>query len=90
MSEPTHEYVYEIMHADGKRETRKTPKRLALKELQTIVGGYVETAKSKKKPNHILIFNEEGKLLGLPPNPHTEEGYPYVGTVVRCRNSAFA
>ena len=41
-----------------------------LKELQEIVGGYIETVRID--PDTVMIVNEEGKLLGLPFNFPTD------------------
>ena len=43
-----------------------------LDELQALVGGYIEVVRSYKK-GHILVINEEGKLLGLPYNGRATE-----------------
>ena len=37
-----------------------------LKTLQSLVGGYIEVVGMEE--NILLIYNEEGKLNGLPPN----------------------
>ena len=49
---------------------------LELKELQALVGGYIETVPTVLADNWtreedvgvIMLVNEEGKLMGLPPN----------------------
>lgn len=38
-----------------------------LRELQKIVGGYIEVAHLLEDENAIIICNEEGKLMGLSP-----------------------
>ena len=50
-----------------------------LKELQKIVGGYIETVLLLS--NLVLICNEEGKLMGLPYNFGTPDDI-LVGTVI--------
>ncbi len=39
-----------------------------LAELQDLVGGYIETYRTRSSGKHILICNEEGKLRHLPVN----------------------
>ena len=52
------------------KEPGKEPRTMVipnkLKVLQDLVGGYIETLKIAD--NVVMIFNEEGKLLGLEPN----------------------
>lgn len=52
-------------------EVREMPN--TLKALQEAVGGYIETLHPHKAglrglDNTVMIFNEEGRLRGLPPN----------------------
>lgn len=53
-----------------------------LSEMQHLVGGYVEQAYGAP----FTFYNEEGLLLGLPPNRRASEllGYPVVGNVLVC------
>ena len=44
-----------------------------LKELQDVVGGYIERLKTEG--GNIIVINEEGKLLGLPVNDKASELY---------------
>lgn len=55
-----------------------------LKSLQRIVGGLIETVPCA--PRALIICNEEGKLLGLPPNFIYGSGFKDVimGTVIVC------
>jgi hypothetical protein len=56
--------------------------RFELKELQDMVGGYVERVKLPK--SMVLIANEDGHPMGLPPNPTASQmtGLDLVGDVV--------
>jgi Domain of unknown function (DUF3846) len=72
-----------------------TEKPLSLKRLQQLVGGYIEMVwTGEPYKSNCLMVNEEGRLLGLPPNPHFpqlvgnviegnctpgEDGYGFVG-----------
>ena len=38
-----------------------------LRELQKLVGGYIEAARLLEDKNAVIICNEEGKLMGLTP-----------------------
>lgn len=40
----------------------------SLEELQAVVGGYIEIVKFSD--GHLLVCNEEGKLMGLELNPN--------------------
>ncbi|OMI07734.1 hypothetical protein BVL54_20105 [Bacillus paralicheniformis] len=52
-----------------------------LKGYQTTVGGYIEVAYINEERTIAAIFNEEGKILNLPPN--IDIGFDkIVGTVV--------
>lgn len=48
-----------------------------LKNLQNIVGGYIETVTFG---DYVVICNEEGRLLGLPHNC-TINGFSFVGDI---------
>lgn len=82
-----------IYHTDGTVETvePKNGKDFKLKELQAIVGGYIQCL-PLAGTNEIMTVNEEGKLQGLPPNLNAtriimEQGYGYwiAGDVLVCK-----
>lgn len=54
----------------------------SLESLQSIVGGWIERVPSIFNPKYDLYCNEEGKLMGLPPNIITRGTDVVVGTVV--------
>ena len=58
-----------LLSADGSTRTvtPATGKAFTLIELQTIVGGYIETV--GMRDGRVLVLNEDGKNLGLPNNP---------------------
>lgn len=39
-----------------------------LKDMQRIVGGYIEVVRLAEFPDYIMICNEEGKIIPLRPN----------------------
>lgn len=53
----------------------------SLESMQKLVGGYIETVPHEKVPMCLYILNEEGKIMGLPPNRLI-----YHGTDVICGN----
>lgn len=59
----------ELLKASGdiKIVSPKKGKTFSLEELQEYVGGDIETI-SSLDGNHIMVVNEEGKLMGLPFN----------------------
>lgn len=59
----------ELLKASGdiKFVSPKKGKTFSLEELQEYVGGYIETIGSLDG-DHIMVVNEEGKLMGLPFN----------------------
>jgi uroporphyrinogen-III decarboxylase len=70
-----------ILRTDSSEEevSPASGKTFSLEELQTIVGegtdegrGYIEIVPCKDK-KHIIVLNEEGKLLGLPINARASE-----------------
>lgn len=65
MSKPLHAIV---LHVDSTEEPVDIDRGAELETLQGIVGGYIEAVAGN--PDYTLTFwiNEEGKLLGLPPN----------------------
>ncbi len=61
----------------------------SLKSMQEVVGGYIEAVYPFEDEGVALICNEEGKLIGLPPNRflRDEEGYVFelvAGTFFLC------
>lgn len=54
----------------------------AFSDFQSLVGGYVEVVRLDR--TKVALVNEEGLLIGLPPNPAASAvlGIPVVGTVV--------
>ena len=66
----------------------KNGKRFSLVELQKLVGGYIEYIHLK---GHILVVNEDGRLMNLPVNPGATQlarqfGYDFiVGDAVYCK-----
>lgn len=51
-----------------------------LKDFQQLVGGYIQTVSYGE---YLLVVNEEGKLKGLPWNPHIMDTYDtYCGQAV--------
>jgi len=58
-------------------------KIISLKQMQELVGGYVEFVYLNDK---VLIVNEEGLLYGLPRNNQATEiaGHPIVGDAILC------
>lgn len=61
----------------------------SLEELQQAVGGYIEPVDSMMTDGTVAYANEEGRLVGLEPNPKATEAvkwpYPIVGPVVILR-----
>lgn len=56
--------------------TPKNGKTFSLKELQEIVGGYIEiTYISTDEGERLMVLNEEGKLIGLHTNYEATELY---------------
>ena len=56
-----------------------------LKELQALVGGYIEIVAAPNHPGRVLVINENGKLIGLPFNKNAtalSTYEPIVGDVV--------
>lgn len=66
----------------------KNKKKFTLRELQDLVGGFV--AQFKAGEGHVLVVNEDGRLLDLQHNRRASElakqfGYvPIVGDAVYC------
>lgn len=56
-----------------------------LKELQELVGGYIEIVAVPNHPGRVLVINENGKLIDLPFNKNATDLWQYdavVGDVV--------
>ena len=64
-----------VLRADGAIEVSLTDGRL--ETLQAIVGGYIEHVSATKTLG--LLVNEEGAILGLPPNAFFP---PYLGNII--------
>lgn len=56
----------EVYNTQGHIEKKEVSQ---LKDIQDIVGGYIEIVFTENRKN-VLIVNEEGIPLGLTPNPH--------------------
>jgi hypothetical protein len=57
-----------VYKSNGKIEDKSfSKKNITLKEMQEVVGGYIEFLYLKN--NLVMIVNEEGKMIGLPYNP---------------------
>lgn len=52
--------------------------------MQALVGGYIEVVPLPQYPGHVLIVNEEGNLISLPPN-RTVGGVNIVGDFFLCK-----
>ncbi len=70
-----------VLKSNGSRE--RDVKITSLKQMQELVGGYVEFVYLSDK---VLVVNEEGLLYGLPRNNEATEiaGHPIVGDVILC------
>jgi len=83
-----------IIQPDGtKTVTERDPAdRPQLKELQEAVGGYIEPVDAYLPQGTEAYANEEGLLIGLPPNlagaAAVKWPYPIVGPVVVCEGFA--
>lgn len=51
-----------------------------LEALQDLVGGYIDTV--TVTTDAVLIFNEEGRILGLPEQNRTIAGHRFAGPVI--------
>ena len=72
--------TYIVWYADGTAEDIVTDEPMSLEKMQELVGGYIEMATRKDDlSDHMLVFNEEGIIIGLPVN----QKFPYiVGNVI--------
>jgi len=70
-----------VLKSNGSRE--RDVKINSLKQMQELVGGYVEFVYLNDK---VLVVNEEGLLFGLPRNNQATEiaGHPIVGDAILC------
>lgn len=70
-----------VLKSNGSRE--RDVKINSLKQMQELVGGYVQFVYLNDK---VLIVNEEGLLYGLPRNNQATEiaGHPIVGDAILC------
>jgi len=66
-----------IIKANGSEifTSPKNKKTFTLEELQEIVGGLIELVECKD--GKLIVLNEEGKLIGLPPNDKATNLYKY-------------
>mgnify|MGYP000589402962 CR=1 FL=1 len=80
--------VFDVM---GGSKTATFPRENSLKELQNLVGGFIEMVRPHNAGGHlqddeIFIVNEEGLLHNLDTNPT----YPFfVGPVVKMKDADF-
>lgn len=84
-----------IYKANGERETvfPDNGKDFKLEQLQKIVGGYIDML--GVGGDEIMVFNDEGKLMGLPYNREATEIYRkafqtddfIVGDVLVCKDN---
>jgi hypothetical protein len=76
-----------LLKTDGSRELNITLKSLNLKEIQEMVGGYMEIVRLPEGMN--LIVNEEGRMLDLPMNRQASEHYgqAIVGDAILCHHT---
>jgi len=80
-----------IYYSDGNQEQRFLSKENLLKELQEIVGGYIEVIPLPMMQSKCLIVNEEGLIYNLPLNPYhlRLQTHPFVGDAVLIDKSDF-
>jgi len=62
------EFTAYHIRATGEETTIRRTDPFTLEELQHYVGGYVEGVFSMPDPDWVMVINEEGYRLGLPPN----------------------
>lgn len=70
-----------IIKAPGEKPETVEYEQLQLKDMQEIVGGYIEVVNIGN--NVVMVLNEEGKLEGLKPNIGIR-GDVIVGTIFFC------
>ena len=85
---PKKEQVLKVLKPDGTVLEQTVKGFESFHTLQTLVGGMVTYISLPK--SQVLVVNEEGLLLGLPPNRNASEavGQFIVGTAVLCHKSA--
>ena len=66
-----------VYTTDGSRPEEKSVS--TLKELQALVGGYIELVYFRNQCDKVFVVNEDGRLQNLPENPYFQG---LVGTVV--------
>lgn len=78
-----------LVHESGRFEVIK-PKneKFTLTELQTVVGGLIEVGPIRANYNHLIIFDEEGRLKGKKINSQFRQ-QRYVGKVLVCPEDIF-
>ena len=55
-----------IYKADGTYEKREAPTKPTLKQMQELVGGYIESVRVEHEEHmRTMVVNEEGFLMGL-------------------------
>jgi hypothetical protein len=66
-----------LLRPDGRIENVKPPNgsSWSLDELQTLVGGNIEVARTHE--GHYLVFDEDGKAKGKPPNFAATQAFLY-------------
>lgn len=81
-----------LINTDGTK-TPITPdgKSFSLKQLQSMVGGYIERIRLPGDHKHIFLVNEEGVLKNMPENEVASEmaGQYLVGPVVMIESKLF-
>lgn len=73
-----------IIQPDGTTNIteRDASDRPSLKELQQAVGGYIEPVDAMMDDGTIAYANEEGLLVGMPPNPKATAAVKWPHTIV--------
>src|SRR4051794_27201241 len=61
--------VYLVLTTDGNVRVMETKGYMTLETMKEIVGGYIEIVNFGNADDIIIVANEEGLLLDLPPNP---------------------
>lgn len=80
--------MYIVYHADGRKVRDQVlpggRRGFTLQELQALVGGYI--AITHIANDMIVVYNEEGQLMGLPHNEFASKavGFTLCGTVLLC------
>jgi len=74
MKELTGEF-YQATTGKVIRIVPKDGKSFTLGELQSVVGGYIELLQTKD--NRLMVVNEEGRIMNLPPNLKATKLYKF-------------